>query len=175
MLEKLKKGTKIKICENKAVVSSDIIKFKEFYYILADVIKNVDEKLLCNVYKIDDLTALIIRDKEKMLEMGFNAEERKAMYCHELGHCFSENQKFAKLNERNIFDEVDSDSFAVKKCDILPNVLESALAKSYEYEIKNINNKTNLTNEKLNRYVQEMTARKRNVEKLIVEYEKNIR
>jgi len=52
-----------------------------------------------------------------------------------LGHCFSHNQQESKNNSRNIDDEVDSDTFAVEKCDISPYVLEKALAKSYEYEI----------------------------------------
>ena len=104
-------------------------------------------------------------------EIGFTREELEAIYCHELGHCFSENQLENKKEERNVENEIDSDTFAVRKCGISPYVLESALAKTYEYEIKNIDKKENMTQERLNRFVNEMRARKRNVEKLINEFE----
>ena len=97
--------------------------------------------------------------------------ESKAIYCHELGHCFSHNQQEAKSTGRNIEDELDSDTFAVEVCDISPYILEKALAKSYEYEIKNIGQKVGLTQERLNRYIEEMKARKKNVQRLIHEYE----
>ena len=97
-------------------------------------------------------------------------EERKAIYCHELGHCFSNNQKKSTSSERNISDEVDSDTFAVKQCGISPYTLERALARSYEYEIKNIPKK-NISKERINRYLEEMKARKLNAEKLILELE----
>lgn len=84
-----------------------------------------------------------------------------------MGHCFSPNQQESKNNKRNIDDEVDSDTFAVEKCDISPYVLEKALAKSYEYEIQNIGKREGLTQEALNRYVEEMKIRKRNVQRLI--------
>ena len=74
-------------------------------------------------------------------------EEKKAIYCHELGHCFSNNQKKSTSSERNISDEVDSDTFAVKQCGISPYTLERALARSYEYEIKNIPKKIFLRKE----------------------------
>lgn len=100
-----------------------------------------------------------------------NAEERKAIYCHELGHCFSPNQGETK-EKRDIFYEVDSDTFAVQRCGISPYILERALAKTYEYDIKSIPTKTNLTQESLDRYLEEMKARKENVKKLIHEFEK---
>lgn len=67
--------------------------------------------------------------------------------------------------------EVDSDTFAVEQCNISPYVLERALAKSYEYEIRNISEKLGLTQERLNRYIEEMKARKKNVQRLIYEFE----
>lgn len=84
-----------------------------------------------------------------------------------MGHCFSHNQQESTDNSRNIDDEVDSDTFAVEKCDISPYILEKALAKSYEYEIQNIGKKVGLTQEALNKYVEEMKTRKRNVQRLI--------
>ena len=90
-------------------------------------------------------SALIIRDTEKLSQIGLTTEERKAIYCHELWHCFSANQQKSKDSERNIDDEVDSDTFAVEKCDIFPYVLEKALAKSYEYKIQNIGKRVGLT------------------------------
>lgn len=59
----------------------------------------------------------------------------------------------------------------MEQCDISPYVLEKALAKSYEYEIKNIGSVVGLTQERLNRYLEEMKARKRNVQRLIHEFE----
>lgn len=67
--------------------------------------------------------------------------------------------------------EVDSDTFAVEQCNISPYILERALAKSYEYEIRNISEKLGLTQERLNRYIEEMKARKKNVQRLIYEFE----
>ena len=167
IVSKYKKGTQIQIGENRAIIVSDLIKFKEFLAIYADIIQNTDFKQPCGTCKIHDNVALIIRDKEKLSEIGLTTEERKAIYCHELGHCFSSNQQKSKNSERNIDDEVDSDTFAVEKCDISPYVLEKALAKSYEYEIQNIGKKVGLTQEALNRYVEEMRTRKRNVQRLI--------
>ena len=65
----------------------------------------------------------------------------------------------------------DSDTFAVEQCGISPYILEKALAKSYEYEIRNIGQKTDLTQERLDRYVKEMKTRKENVRRLIHEFE----
>lgn len=45
------------------------------------------------------------------------------------------------------------------------------MAKSYEYEIKNIKNKKEITQERLNKYLEEMKLRKANVLKLISEFE----
>lgn len=172
VLNKFKKGTTIEFGDNKAIVVSDLMKFKEFYFIYVDIIENTDNNIPCCTYKIDDKIALIIRDKNILLQMGLTTEERKAIYCHELGHCFSINQKNKVQKGRDVFEEVDSDTFAVKQCGISPYILERALQKSYEYEIKNMSKKNGLTQERVNRYIQEMKARKRNVEKLIQEYER---
>lgn len=93
------------------------------------------------------------------------------MYCHELGHCFSVNQQENKKKPRNAMDEIDSDTFAVEKCDISPYVLEMALAKTYEYEIKNSVNKPGMTKERVDKFVEEMKLRKANVKRLISKYE----
>lgn len=98
-------------------------------------------------------------------------EERKAIYCHELGHCFSNNQQNNKGKKRCIEDEVDSDIFAVEQCDISPYILERALAKSYNYEIENISKKKKLTQERLDRYIEEMKMRKENLKRLIQKFE----
>lgn len=172
VLNKFKKGTTIEFGDNKAIVVSDLMKFKEFYFIYVDIIENTDNNIPCCTYKIDDKIALIIRDKNILLQMGLTTEERKAIYCHELGHCFSINQKNKVQKGSDVFEEVDSDTFAVKQCGISPYILERALQKSYEYEIKNMSKKKGLTQERVNRYIQEMKARKRNVEKLIQEYER---
>ena len=103
------------------------------------------------------------------------AEERKAIYCHELGHCFSPNQQENSGTGRKISEEVDSDTFAVKYCGISPHILERALAKSFEYEMKDIGRKKDVTQERIDRYIEEMKARKRNIEKLIREIEEQER
>ena len=166
ILDKYKKESKIQFGENEAEICSDLIKFKDFYAIYADITKNVDCNSPCSVYKINDKIALVLRNKELLEKMGFTTEERKAIYCHELGHVFSINQKNDIRNGRQIDKEIDSDTFAVEKCGMLPSVLESALAKTYEYEIKHLESKEGLTQEKLDRFINEMRARKRNIEKL---------
>lgn len=168
------KGKEIIFGENRAIIVSDLMKFKDYYAIYADITKKVDDKIpSCLVQKIEGNIALIIRDKEKLMDMGLNSDERKAIYCHELGHCYSENQQ-GEVKGREILSEVDSDSFAVEKCDISPYVLESALAKTYEYSIKSIPTKEGLTKERVDRFVEEMKARKANVKRLIRQFEENI-
>lgn len=170
IIDKYKKGKIIFIGKNKAIVVSDLMKFKEFYAIYADVVENIDFGLSCGTYKIHDKVALIIRDKKNYQKCGLTDEERKAIYCHELGHCFSHNQKESTNGGRNTSDEIDSDNFAVKYCGVSPYTLERALAKSYEYEIKKLPSK-NVSKERINRYLEEMRARKLNAEKLIRESE----
>ena len=70
---------------------------------------------------------------------------------------------------------MDSDTFAVKYCGISPYILEKALAKSFEYEMKDIGRKKDVTQERIDRYIEEMKARKRNIEKLIREIEEQER
>lgn len=72
IIDKYKKGEIIFIGKNKAIVVSDLMKFKEFYAIYADVVENIDFCLSCGTYKIHDKVALIIRDKKKLLEMRIN-------------------------------------------------------------------------------------------------------
>lgn len=166
-----KKGQKVQFGENEAIITSDLMKFKDYYAIYADVIKN-NENIKCATVKIHDKIALIIRDKQILEDMGLDVEERKAIYCHELGHNFSSNQSKIE-DKRNIAYEVDSDTFAVEKCGIDPYVLESALKKTYEYDIQNLKNKANMTQERLDKYVNEMKARKENIKRLILKKEKN--
>ena len=172
LIKKFKKGVKVKLGENEAVISSNLMKFQDYYYIIADITKNVDFTLPCGTSKIHDNIALIIRNKELMKKMGFSVEERKAIYCHELGHIFSKNQLSDKNRLwREIDDEIDSDTFAVKECKVEPEILEGALKKTYEYEINQITKKENMTQERIEKFVNEMRLRKKNIEKLI--YDKN--
>ena len=108
--------------------------------------------------------------------MGLNAEERKVIYCHELGHCFSPNQTKMRdelTEEERCMYEIDTDTFAVEQCDMSPYVLKSALEKTYTYGIKSIEKKPHLTKEKIDRFVKEMNARIKNAERLIRQYEQN--
>ena len=174
MLDKLSVGTEVNIGDIKAVISSGLLKFKDTLAIYADIIEQDGDKVcvVCKVHNIDRTIAIIARDKQRMEKMNLNTEERKAIYCHELGHIFSQNQSLSK-DERIIDDEVDADTYAVEECGILPEILESALKKSYEYEISTIKSKTNLTQTKIDRYIEEMKARKRNVLRLVKEKNKN--
>lgn len=72
VIDKYKKGRILLIGKNRAVVISDLIKFKEFYAIYADIIENIDFDKTCGTYKVHDKVALIIRDKEKLLKMRIN-------------------------------------------------------------------------------------------------------
>lgn len=147
-------------------VSSDLMKFKDFYAIYADINKQGKKRRPCFCISIiDGKVALICRDKKMLEEMQLTSDERKAIYCHELGHVYSKNQK-NRTEERNYAYEIDSDTFAIEKCDISIDVLESALKKTYEYDIKRIENGQQKDKAKIKRYIVEMTARKRNIERL---------
>lgn len=149
-----------------ATVSSDLMKFKDFYAIYADINKQGENKMPCFCIPIiDGKITLICRDKQMLEEMQLTSDERKAIYCHEMGHVYSPNQK-NRTKERNYADEIDIDTFAIEKCDISIDVLESALKKTYEYDIKRIKNGQQKDKAKIKRYIDEMTARKRNIERL---------
>lgn len=77
IVSKYKKGTEIQIGENKAIVTSDLVKFKEFYAIYADIIETIDNRIVCGTYKIHDRIALVIRDKKRLLEMRINYRREK--------------------------------------------------------------------------------------------------
>mgnify|MGYP001103550215 CR=1 FL=1 len=161
----LKKGTRIATRSFEAIISTDIMRFMGFDAIYADITQQSGVMPCC--VKLIDGIALIFRDKGLLMSMELNTEERKAIYCHELGHCFSENQRGAKSSERAIEYEVDSDTFAVEKCGISVDALESALKKTYEYNIASIRTRQEkLTKEEVEKFIDEMTARKRNVERL---------
>lgn len=168
IIKKFQKGLKVNFGENEAIISSELIKFRDYYYIIADITKNIDFTMPCGTLRIYDNIALIIRNKELLQQIGFTTEERKAIYCHELGHVFSKNQlSNDSKTARQIDNEIDSDIFAVEKCKIDPEILESALKKTYEYEINQVTKKKNITQERIDKFVSEMRLRKRNIEKLI--------
>ena len=78
VINKYKKGTEIQIGANKAIVTSDLIKFKEFYAIYADITENIDNKISCATCKIHDKIALVIRDKNKLLEIRVKYRRKKS-------------------------------------------------------------------------------------------------
>lgn len=168
VVNKFKKGTVVTFGENEARVTSELRQFNGYYFIVADITQNANFNMPCATEKIHERIALIIRNMELLLRMGFTAEERKAIYCHELGHIFSINQQNSSIG-RQIDEEIDSDTFAVEKCGISPEILESTLRKTYEYEIAHISEKQSLTQERLDRFISEMQLRKRNIERLIRE------
>lgn len=164
----LSKGTKL-YNENEgleAIVVTDLMQYRGFKAIYADIIKQKDEKIICGAKILKGNIALVLRDKSIMQKIGLNPEERRAIYCHELGHCFSDNQKNSSSKKREIADEVDSDTFAVEKCEVPIDVLESALSKTHEYYVEKAGKDTNMTDERVQRFKQEMIARIRNIERL---------
>lgn len=78
IVSKYKKGTEIQVGKNRAIVTSDLIKFKEFYAIYADMIENVDNRIVCGTDKIHDRIALVIRDKKRLLEMRIRYRRKKS-------------------------------------------------------------------------------------------------
>ena len=78
IMSKYKKGKEIQIGENKAIITSDLIKFKRFYAIYADIIENIDNKMVCGTCRIHDKIALIIRDKKRLLEMRIRCRRKKS-------------------------------------------------------------------------------------------------
>lgn len=72
IINKYKKGTEIKIGKNRAIITSDLMKFKEFYAVYADIIENIDFRQPCGTCKIHDKVALVIRDKKKLLDIRVN-------------------------------------------------------------------------------------------------------
>lgn len=57
LMNKYKKGTAIQIGTTKAIVTSDLIKFKEFYDIYADIVESINNSMLCVTCKIHDKVA----------------------------------------------------------------------------------------------------------------------
>lgn len=78
LMNKYKKGTKLEFGKNVAVVTSDLMKFKEFYAIYADIEKNIDNNLPCLCLRIHDKVALIIRYKEELLKMRTDYRRKKS-------------------------------------------------------------------------------------------------
>ena len=78
IVSKYKKGKEIQIGGNRAIITSDLIKFKEFYAIYADIVDNIDYRIVCGTCKIHDKIALVIRDKKRLLEMRIRYRRKKS-------------------------------------------------------------------------------------------------
>ena len=78
IMNRYKKGTEIKIGKNRAIITSDLMKFKEFFAVYADIIENIDFRQICGTCKIHDKVALVIRDKKKLLDIRFNFRRKKS-------------------------------------------------------------------------------------------------
>lgn len=78
IINKYKKGTQISIGKNKCIIISDLMKFKEFYALYADITENVDFRMPCGTCKIQDKIALVIRDKKRLLEMRIRFRRKKS-------------------------------------------------------------------------------------------------
>lgn len=78
VVDKYKKGKRISIGKNRAIIVSDVFEFKEFNAIYADITENIDFSLPCGTYKIHEKVALIIRDMKKLLEMRINSRRKKS-------------------------------------------------------------------------------------------------
>ncbi len=68
IMKKYKKGTIVQIGTAEARVTSDLMKFKDFYAIYADAIDGLNNDILCCTCKIHDRVSLVIRDKKRMLD-----------------------------------------------------------------------------------------------------------
>jgi len=88
LMGKYKKGTEVQFGDNKAIITSGLIRFKEFYAIYADIIQNTDFKQPCGTCKIHDSVALIIRDKRKLSEMRINYRRKKSYILSWIGTMF---------------------------------------------------------------------------------------
>jgi len=77
LMGKYKKGTEVQFGDNKAIITSGLIRFKEFYAIYADIIENIDDRSCC-VFKIHDKVALIMRDKKILLKMRIKCRRKKS-------------------------------------------------------------------------------------------------
>lgn len=78
LMNQYKKGKEIQIKASRAIITSDLMKFKEFYAIYADIIEDIDFKQPCKVCRINDNIALIIRNREKLSEMRINYRRKKS-------------------------------------------------------------------------------------------------
>ena len=156
-------GEILEVGNIKYKVSSNLLKFEDTYAVYADAIDE-EKALALGVIKYKDKIAIILRNKKILKDMKLEKEERKAMYCHELGHIFGDEKIISSRNGRTIDEEVMCDTYAVEKLKNKPEILENALRKTYEYDIININKY--MDKNRIDRYIEEMTARKRNVEKL---------
>ena len=156
-------GQIIEVGDLEYKVSSNLLKFENTYAAYADALDEEKAPAL-TVSKYEKKIASILRNKKILKDMKLEKEERKVMYCHELGHIFGDEKIISSRNGRTIEEEVMCDTYAVEKLKNKPEILENALRKTYEYEISKINGSTDKN--RINRYIEEMTARKRNVEKL---------
>ena len=155
------------------IVEVEAVKeFNGYCYIIANIIRKGNLKHSCAASRLPNDIALVVRDKSKLEKIGLNKEERRVIYCHEIGHVFSNNQlkRTERGKIRNIDDEIDSDTFAVKKCDCSPVTLKRALEKTLEYELNNI--EEGVTVEQLNRFKNEMSIRIQNAQRMIDEKNK---
>lgn len=78
LMNQYKKGKEIQIGASRAIITSDLMKFKKFYAIYADIIEDMDFKQPCGVCRINDNIALIIRNRGKLSEMRINYRRKKS-------------------------------------------------------------------------------------------------
>ena len=167
IFERLKKGYEFKDDDGTRYrVTSDLVvsgKAKIYY---VDVISNQMSQPTSAAIKMGKNQGIVIRNMEKLKLRGYTEDEIMAIMAHELGHLFSENQQVERIsNERALDEEIDSDTFAVEKCGIRPEVLESALRKDYNFKMRQAESKK-VPAEKVAKYKAEMEKRIANAKRL---------
>lgn len=165
--EELKKGYEFELGNSRCRVVSDLItsgKAKVYY---VDVITNHETMHSCCAIKLGDNQGIVVRNRKKLEIRGYTEDEIMAIISHELGHLFSENQQEEKISKGRVLDdELDSDTFAVEKCGIKPEVLESALKKDYLFKMKQYKEQGRLSDSKVKEYTHEMEKRIANARRL---------
>lgn len=142
-------------------ISSDLMKYQNYYAIYADLISQ-DDTYVCMTGRIKGYKApIIIKNKKVMDEMNLNLEERRAIYCHELGHYYNQKEVGNSKKERLIDDEINSDNFAIKKLKVKPEIMENTLKKMRKYYIEK-NNGTDI----YMKLIHEIDCRCENVKKI---------
>ncbi len=166
--KQFKKGDIFEVDGTQYRIASDLVSSGNLKLYYVDIITNHMSQPTSSAIRMGKNQGLIIRNKVKLEARGYTPDEVMAIMAHELGHLFSDNQKDKDgTDDRTVEDELDSDKFAVEKCGIDPEVLESALRKDYNFKMKQLEDKMkSVPIEKVNAYKSEMEKRILNAQRM---------